>query len=91
MHSVNELSFQTARFYAVLSNGIDSEIIALADEILLLLNHLADRAHSDPKLKPLLLSVKDIIYGLESAPAVTLQDQSVRKRLLTLFMKLSSK
>jgi hypothetical protein len=42
------------------------------------------------KLQIPLSSIDDIIHGLESDPEVTLQDKSVRARLLNLFMKLSS-
>jgi hypothetical protein len=90
MHAVNELVNQASKFRAILSDADDSEVLAHADELLLFLNRLRDFLRYSLKVQIPISSIDDIIYGLESNPEVTLQDKSVRTRLLNLFMKLSS-
>jgi hypothetical protein len=72
----------------ILLKGDDSEIIRCADEILLFLNRLQDFIQQNPQSNISLSSFSDIMYRLESNPELTLQDKSVRTRLLNLFVKL---
>lgn len=85
------LATRASNLNKILLNGDDSEIIAHADELLLFLNGLQDFLRQNLKLQISISPFNDIIYGLESNPVVTLQDQSIRARLLNLFMKLTSK
>jgi len=89
MLPARELIHQASKIKTLLSNADDSEILAHADELLLFLNRLRDFSRRNVKVQTLLPSIDDIMYGLESNPEVTLQDKSVRARLLNLFMKLS--
>jgi len=86
----SELIRQASKFKTILSNADDSEVMAHADELLLFFNRLDDVLLRGSKVQIPLSSIDDIIHGLESDPEVTLQDKSVRARLLNLFMKLSS-
>jgi hypothetical protein len=88
MLAAGELIHQASKFKTVLSKADDSEILALADELLLFLNRLQDFRHRRLKEQIPLLSIDDIIYGLESKPEVTLHTKSIRERLLNLFMRL---
>ena len=88
MSTASEFIHQASKFKIILSNADDSEILANADELLLFLNRLQDFLRHNLKLQIQISSIDDIIYGLESNPNVTLQDKSVRTRLLNLFMKL---
>ena len=81
---------QASKLKALLSNADDSEVLGHADELLLFFNRLDDVLLRGSKVQIPLSSIDDIIHGLESDPEVTLQDKSVRARLLNLFMKLSS-
>jgi len=85
------LATQASNLNKILLNGDDSEILAHADELLLFLNGLQDLLRQNLKKQILISSFNDIIYGLESSPVITLRDQSIRVRLLNLFMKLTSK
>ena len=84
----SELIRQASKFKTILSNADDSEVIAHTDELLLFLNRLRDFLHHSLKAQIPISSINDIIYGLESDPAVTLHYKSIRARLLNLFMKL---
>jgi hypothetical protein len=84
----NELNQQVLKFKTLLSHADNSEILAYADELLLFLNRLQDFLRRGLKKTFPISSIDDIIYRLESYPDVTLQDKSVRARLLNLFMKL---
>jgi hypothetical protein len=88
MPAAGELIRQAAKLKTLLSNAGDSEILTHADELLLFLNRLRDFFRSDEKIQTHLRSINDIIYGLESAPEITLHNKSVRVHLLNLFMKL---
>jgi hypothetical protein len=88
MSAVNTLFHQASKFRDLLSNADDSEILAQADELLLFLNRMRDLLQNNLKAHDKFSSIDDIIYGLESNPGVTLQDKSIRARLLNLFMKL---
>jgi hypothetical protein len=88
MLTVSELIQQTSKFRAIVSNADESEVFAHADELLLFLNRLQDFFHYSLKEQTPLPSINKIIYGLESNPEVTLQDRSVRERLLNLFVRL---
>jgi len=88
MSAVNTLFHQASKFKDILSSADDSEILAQADELLLFLNRIRDLFQNNLKTQDKISSIDDIIYGLESNPKVTLQDKSVRARLLNLFMKL---
>jgi hypothetical protein len=91
MLATSEFVHQASKFNAILSNADDSEILAYADELLLFLNRLRDFLHDNIKVQIPISSIDDIIYGLESNPTITLQDQSIRARLLNLFTKLTLK
>ncbi len=78
---------QVSSLGKILLKGDDYEIIGCADEILLFLNHLQDFLRQNPKSQIPLSSFSDIIYGLESNPEITLQNKSVRTRLINLFVK----
>jgi hypothetical protein len=91
MSIASELSHQASIYYKILSRAIDSEILAIADELLLFLNRLRDFLNQNPKSTIPFSSINDIIYGLESNPKITLQDKSIRARLLILFKKIASK
>jgi hypothetical protein len=84
----SEFIYQVSKFRIILSNADDSEVLAHADELLLFLNRLQDFLRHGLKIQIPISSIDDIIYGLESKPEITLQDKSVRARLLNLFMKL---
>jgi hypothetical protein len=88
MSSARELIHQASKFKALLSNADDSEVLGHADELLLFLNRLHDFLHRNLKVRTPISSFDDIMHGLESNPDLTLQDKSVRERLLNLFMKL---
>jgi len=89
MPAASALTPYASKLKALLSNADDSEVLGHADELLLFLNCLHDVLLHGSKLQIPLSSIDDILLGLESDPEVTLQDKSVRARLLTLFMKLS--
>ena len=91
MLATSEFVHQASKFNAILSNADDSEILAYADELLLFLNRLRDFLHDNIKVQIPISSIDDIIYGLESNPTITLQDQSIRARLLNQFTKLTLK
>jgi hypothetical protein len=84
-----ELAKQATELGTMFMKANDSEIIGLADELLVFLNRLQDLKQQNPKIPIPLSSISDIIYGLESNPSQTLQDEDVRTRLLELFMKLN--
>jgi hypothetical protein len=84
----SELKHQTSTLKAMLSSADESEILGHADELLLFLNRIQDFFHHHPNIHVSFSSIDDIIHGLESNPEVTLQDKSIRRRLLNLFMKL---
>jgi len=88
MSAANEFTCHASKFRIILSTADDSEVLAHADELLLFLNRLQDFLRHNLKAQIPISSINDIIYGLESNPEVTLQDKSVRTRLLNLFMKL---
>ena len=88
MTAASERIQQASAWKALLSSADDSELLAHADELLLFLNRLRDVLHRSVNAQFPLSSLDDIIYGLESDPEATLQDKSVRARLLNLFMKL---
>jgi hypothetical protein len=77
-----------ATWRALLLNADDSELLAHADELLVFLNRLKDILRRSVKAQFPISSFDVIIYRLESDPGATLQDKSVRVRLLNLFMKL---
>jgi hypothetical protein len=89
MSVAHELAHQASKLSELFSIGTDTEILAHADEVLLFLNRLQDFFRQNSKLQISISSINDIIYGLESNPKITLQDKSIRTRLLNLFMKLS--
>ena len=89
MPAARTLPPQASKLKALLSNADDSEVLGHADELLLFFNRLDDVLLRGSKVQIPLSSIDDIIHGLESAPELTLQDKSVRERLLNLFMKLS--
>jgi hypothetical protein len=91
MQSADELIKKAEELRTVLSGSNDTEILAQADEMLLFLNRLNDLFQNNKNFKMELLSIKDIIQGLESDPDVTLQDQYIRTRLLNLFIKLATR
>jgi hypothetical protein len=80
---------QATKLKTILSNGDDSEVAGIADELLIFLNRLHDFLQHNVKVQTPVSSMDDIIHGLESNPDLTLHDKSVRERLLNLFMKLS--
>ena len=88
MSATREPILQAAFWKTLLSRADDSELLAHADELLLFLNRLKDFLRRSVKPKIPISSLDDIIYGLESDPEATLQDKSVRARLLNLFLKL---
>jgi len=87
MCASSDFIHQVSKFKVILLNADNSELLEHADELLLFLNRLQDFCHSSEVQIPI-SSINDIIYGLESNPELTLQDKSVRTRLLNLFMKL---
>jgi hypothetical protein len=89
MSAASELINQASKFKAMLSNADDSEVLGHADDLLLFLNRLQAFLHRSLKVQIPISSIDDIIHGLESNTDLTLQDKSVRERLLNLFMKLS--
>ena len=88
MLSLRELKHQASTFKAILSSEDESEILGHADELLLFLNRIQDFFHHHSNIRVPLSSIDDIIHGLESNPELTLQDKSIRGRLLNLFMRL---
>ena len=90
MLAAGELIHQASKFKTLLLDADDSEILVHADELLLFLNRLKDFLHRRLQEQIPLVSIDDIIYGLESKPEVTLRNESVRERLLNLFMKLAA-
>jgi len=87
MSAASELIQHASTLRTMLLKADDSEILAHADELLYFLNRIKDLSMHNKKQIPA-LSIDDIIYGLESNPEITLQDKSIRTRLLNLFMEL---
>jgi len=85
----HDLASQASRLGKILLKGDDSEILGCADEILLFLNQLQGFVQQNPKSKIILPSMSDIVYGLESNPESTLQDNNIYARLLVFFMKVA--
>jgi hypothetical protein len=84
-----EIAEQATKFGTIFMKADDSDVIGLADELLLFLNRLQDLIKQNAKLQIPLSSIDDIIYGLESNPDLTLQDKVIRTRLLKIFAKLA--
>ena len=87
MFAVSELKNEASKLKAILSSADESEILVHADELLLFLNRVQDFFHRHSNIHFPLSSIDDIIHGLESNPELTLQDKSIRKRLLNLFIR----
>jgi hypothetical protein len=87
MLAVSELKYETSKFKAILSSADESEILVHADELLLFLNRVQDFFHHHSNIHFPPSSIDGIIHGLESNPELTLQDKSIRERLLNLFLR----
>jgi hypothetical protein len=87
MVAASELKYQASKLKVILSNTDESEILGHADELLLFLNRIKDFFHHHSNIHFPLSSIDDIIHGLESNPELTLQDKSIRERLLNLFIR----
>ena len=85
--AASELRTQASKLKAILMGADESEILVHADELLLFLNRIHDFFHHHSNIHFPLSSIDDIIHGLESNPELTLQDKSIRERLLNLFTK----
>ena len=88
MFAASELKNEASKLKAILSGADESEILVHADELLLFLNRVQDFFHHHSNIHFPPSSIDGIIHGLESNPELTLQDKSIRERLLNLFMKL---
>ena len=88
MLASSELKHQASILKAMLSSADESEIFGHADELLLFLNRIQDFFYHHSNIHLPLSSIDDIIHGLESNPDLTLQDKSIRERLLNLFVRL---
>ncbi len=89
MPSEKDIRGQAAELGKMLLKENKSEIINHAEELLVFLNHLQDLRHCNMKSRIPFSGLSDVIYGLESDPESTLNDQKIRSRLINLFEMLA--
>jgi hypothetical protein len=87
MFAARQLKYETSKLKAILSSADESEILVQADELPLFLNRVQDFFHHHSNIHFPLPSIDSIIHGLESNHELTLQDKSIRERLLNLFIR----
>jgi hypothetical protein len=85
---MNSSEKQARHLYEVLAADSTSSILESADDLLLFLNRMIDTCRAHVEITSHIHAINDIIRGLESNPARTINQPNVQNRLRTFFMKL---